>query len=162
MTGNGDSGGLRLLAIVRECETHARRLSTARDRCAANFPIDGERYENLDDDAVANVDHMVYRFMKLQDALGAKLYPALGLVLRDDAERVPFYDILSTLERARVVSDADRWNESRLLRNQLAHDYDNRPEEGAVYLNRLFDAVDELVTSAATAAAYAREHAVPQ
>lgn len=149
----------RLAALVRECTIHADRLLTARSRCEPLFPLDSHAYQNLDDDAIANIDHMVYRFTKLQDALGAKLYPALGAMIRPDASRLPYYDVLTTLEKARIVADTDRWMELRTLRNELAHEYDNRPDEGARYLTQLFEAVGELVDAARSAAAYVEEHA---
>lgn len=158
MSGSSSSvTAARWRAITTECEAHARRLRTAKIRCQPRFPMDADTYASLDDDSAANIDQLIYRFTKLQDALGAKMYPALGSVFRGETTIVPFYDILSTLERAEIVADPDRWQELRELRNQLTHDYDNQPAEGAAYLNKLFDAVDELIAAAEAAVAYVRQ-----
>jgi hypothetical protein len=65
----------RFEAILRECAAHQIRLAQAKARCSEFFPLDASTYEHLTDDQVEHVDQLIYRFTKLQDALGAKLSP---------------------------------------------------------------------------------------
>lgn len=151
----------RFEMILRECAAHQRRLSQARERCAGFFPLTPDSYENLTDEQVEHVDQMVYRFTKLQDALGAKLFPAILSVLREDAASLTVFDMLSELEKSGAITDAEGWAAMRETRNQLAHDYQDDPEEGSRYLNDLFDWVNELRATAERAAGFVRDRVLP-
>lgn len=158
---NKRSSTKRFEAILRECAAHQRRLSQARERCSLFFPLTPDSYENLTDEQVEHVDQMVYRFTKLQDALGTKLFPAILSVLREDAASLTVFDMLTELEKAGAITDAGRWAAMRETRNQLAHDYQDDPEEGSRYLNDLFDAVNELRATAERAAGFVRDRVLP-
>ena len=151
----------RFEAILRECAAHEKRLSQAKDRCSGFFPLTPETCESLSDEQVVHVDQMVYRFTKLQDALGAKLFPAVLSVLREDAASLTVFDMLTELEKAGAISDAGSWVAMRETRNQLAHDYQDDPEEGSRYLNDLFDAVEELKATAEMATGFVRDRVLP-
>ena len=94
----GDQKKLEL--ILRECEVHARRLKHARAVCDPWFPLNKTSYSSLTDNEIAHVDQLIYRYTKLQDALGAKLFPQIVSHLREDAESLTVIDRLAQLERA--------------------------------------------------------------
>ncbi|MDF1883610.1 hypothetical protein JHD49_06635 [Sulfurimonas sp. SAG-AH-194-C21] len=68
---------------------------------------------------------LIFRFSKLQDLIGSKIFRNYldfsGFNLSDST----FFDILREIEKESIV-DIDSWDELRELRNKIAHDY---PEE---------------------------------
>ena len=70
---------------------------------------------------------MLFRFLKLQDALGERLVPAtLAALLEPDADR-PMLDKLNRLDRLGYVR-LDDWLQWRDLRNRLSHEYPEQTE----------------------------------
>lgn len=147
----------RLREILHEISVHTRRIATASASCNSLFPLTGDRYRGLSDDEIAHIDQLLYRFTKLQDALGAKLFPALVGLLREDAASMTVIDKLQVLEQAGVVPDADAWTRLREIRNQLAHDYEDDPHQAVVYLNDVFTAVEALNAVAVQSQAFVQQ-----
>ncbi len=73
------------------------------------------------------LDQILYRFMKLQDAVGERLLPATLEVLLEPYEDRPMRDRLDRLERLGYL-DALQWLDWRGVRNRLAHEYPDAPE----------------------------------
>lgn len=73
------------------------------------------------------LDQIVYRFLKLQDAMGERLLPATLAVLQEPFEDWPMRDRLDRLERLGYL-DATQWLDWRGVRNRLAHAYPDAPE----------------------------------
>jgi hypothetical protein len=151
----------RYRALLHECKTHRKRVVQAHQRIKRLFPLDADTYVALEDEQVAYVDQLVYRYTKLQDVLGAKLYPAILAALREDAASMTVFDMLSELEKAGVVPSTRSWLALRETRNQLAHDYQDDPKEGSEYLNRVFDSVDSLLRAAEQAESFVQERVIP-
>ena len=72
-------------------------------------------------------DQILYRFTKLQDAIGERLVPATLGWLREPHEAWPMRDRLDRLERLGFL-DVDTWLQWRDVRNRLAHEYPDQPE----------------------------------
>jgi len=108
------------------------------------FPINKDSYIKL----IANIqdlafsDQIIYRFSKLQDTIGAKLFKALLLYQGENIDK-PFLDILNQLEKIDIV-DVDEWFELRDLRNEIAHDYENNEYLAIDILNNIFELKKEL------------------
>jgi hypothetical protein len=151
----------RFGAILHECEAHQKRIRQAKARCGDFFPLNPESYAALTDEQVEHVDQLVYRFSKLQDALGSKLFPAIVSAVREDAASLTVLDGLNELERAGVLDSADQWTAMRQIRNELAHDYQDEPEAGSRSLNDVYHSVDELTAIGESAAAFVRERILP-
>ena len=133
-------------ALIHECEVHKKRINQAVEKCKPFFPLSSTEYESLTDTQVEHIDQLVYRFSKLQDALGAKLFPAVVSVLREDSASLTMYDKINELEKAGAISAADEWEVLREIRNQLAHDYQDDPEEGSFYLNQVYGKTSMLLS----------------
>ena len=151
----------RLYSLIDECKAHRKRLEQAKEKCAPFFPLTSIAYSELKDDQVEHIDQMVYRFTKLQDALGAKLFPAVISQLKSDADALPFIDVLNSLEKAGAIPEAKEWITLREIRNQLVHDYGDDPEAGSTNLNMVFDKVESLVTVWETTRAFVVEKILP-
>jgi hypothetical protein len=135
----------RLDQALRECDRHALRIREASARLAGVFPLTAAGWTHLTSASVEHIDQLVYRFAKLQDTLGRKVFPRLLTWLGEDVQDLPFLDLLDRLERLGIVSSADAWQELRETRNVLAHDYEEDPALGAAALNLLHQRTAQLL-----------------
>jgi len=80
--------------------------------------------ESLEDfESIKTIDAFVYRFVKLQDYMGQKLFKNLLKSLGEDYDSLSFLDILDKLEKLGIIPKADEWIQIRTLRNKLTHEY---------------------------------------
>lgn len=152
-----DGDQAKLQSTLHECDIHAGRVEYARGQCSRLFPLTKDSYRALSNEQIAHVDQLIYRYTKLQDALGAKLFPVIVGYLREDAESLTVFDRLAQLERAQVIADAEQWQEFRELRNQLAHDYEDDAETAAGYLNDLYETSAVLLSYYTQATRFVRD-----
>ena len=126
--------------------THLKRLDDAFKelRSRYTFPIDKKSYMKIVDNIqdLAFSDQIIYRFSKLQDTIGAKLFKGLLLYQGENIDK-PFLDILNQLEKIDIVN-VDEWFELRDLRNEIAHDYENSDYLAIDILNNIFESKKEL------------------
>lgn len=101
------------------------------------FPISEEIILSFSEDDISFIDQFVYRFTKLQDSIGNKLFKNLLLFLDEDVLNISAIDIFHRLEQLNIISDYDKWKELRILRNEIAHDYVEDDAETAARLNAL-------------------------
>lgn len=73
------------------------------------------------------VDQILFRFTKLQDAVGNRLIPATLSALQEPFEDWPMIDRLNRLEKLGFIN-TDEWLAWREIRNRLAHEYPDLPE----------------------------------
>jgi hypothetical protein len=147
----------KVSVILHECDVHAGRIEYARSVCSTFFPLTAETYRALSDEQIAHIDQLIYRYTKLQDSLGAKLFPLIVAQIREDAESLTILDKLDQLERIDAIADAERWQELRELRNQLAHDYEDDAATAVGYLNDMFDTSSVLQQYYKQATRFARD-----
>lgn len=124
--------------IINECDKHLYRINTAYNKSSKLLPFDAEKYERLSDEEVEHIDQYLFRFSKLQDAMGTKLFRYILLFLEENIEGKPFIDILNRMEKLSLIKSAAVWRELRDIRNELAHQYDDDAEEMSLVLNKLF------------------------
>ena len=132
---------MRLLEAWRQCERHMHHLKHAVLALAPFLPVMPMSIENMDDEVVQDWDQFILRFTKLQDAMGARLYPALLDYLQEPYQDRPMLDKLHRLESLSYLSSADEWNTLRVIRNTFAHDYPQDDALKAAYLNEAVAAV---------------------
>ena len=101
------------------------------------MPLNEDSYLNLSDDEVEHIDQFLFRFAKLQDTIGEKLFKLILLALDEKVDNKPFIDILNKLEKLELIDSADKWRELRDIRNELAHSYDDEAEEMASNINKI-------------------------
>jgi len=74
-------------------EAHRLRLVSGTGKLMPFLPLASGSLEGLADETVSYPDQFIYRFTKLQDAMGTRLFPALVcMITGSDAPR-PFLDI---------------------------------------------------------------------
>ena len=124
---------------LAEAYKHLERLSNALDELSKYylFPLDIDDYKKLIEEVqcLAFSDQIIYRFSKLQDCMGAKLFKSLLLSQGENVNK-PFLDILNQLEKMDII-DVDEWFEIRDLRNEIAHDYEDKDEVAINLLNSI-------------------------
>ncbi|MEO5339503.1 MAG: hypothetical protein H7837_03145 [Magnetococcus sp. MYC-9] len=119
----------RVRAAVWECAKHRQRLHAAWLEAVDFAALQGDSPDSLTETQVRTLDQLVFRFGRLQDALGVRLLPALMQHALDWREQDTLLDLLNRAEKRGMIPSADQWVALRHLRNQTAHEYPDRPEQ---------------------------------
>jgi len=125
---------------LNESYKHLKRLEEAFNQLTKKYKIpfnsedDKDILNNVNDMAFS--DQIIYRFSKLQDCMGAKLFKSLLLYQGENIDK-PFLDILNQLEKMDIIS-VDDWFEIRDLRNEISHDYEGSEEIAINMLNIIY------------------------
>ncbi len=142
--------------LTESCK-HLTRLENAFEALGEKytFPIAIDDFKKIlnSTEHLAYSDQIIYRFSKLQDCMGAKLFKSVLLYEGENINK-PFLDILNQLEAIDIIN-VDEWFEIRDLRNEIAHDYEDNDETAINILNTIYrlksdleetlDAIRELV-----------------
>lgn len=131
--------------IIRECDKHLQRISYSTEQMKTFMPLDGKHYQKLSELEIQIIDQFLFRFAKLQDRMGDKLFKALLSYLDENIESKPFIDILNRMEKLNILSSVDQWRELRDIRNELSHHYDDEPVEMALAINMIYSRKDDLI-----------------
>ncbi len=127
------------------CDLHILRIREALDSLGVDLPLTCEIYGALSSEQIRCIDQFIFRFSKLQDAMGAKIFRYILELLDEDVNTLPMRDILNLLERYDIISAAEEWTYIRELRNDIAHDYPLAINDVLLVLNELILKVDVLV-----------------
>lgn len=132
----------RLQREFEICDKHILRINEALEELSSIFPLTTENYTTLNSEEIRCLDQFIFRFSKLQDAMGAKIFRYLLEYLDEDVNALPMRDILNRLEKYRFLPDANEWIYIRELRNEIAHDYPLMENDVVHILNELFSKVE--------------------
>lgn len=136
---------VRLLDAWQQCQRHEHHMGHAMSAISPTLPLTATALSQLNDEAVQDWDQFVLRFTKLQDTLGARLFPALLEHLQEPYEDRPMIDKLHRLEKLGYLPKLDDWQALRVIRNRFAHDYPEDDALKAAYLNEAISAVPLLL-----------------
>ncbi len=125
-----------LNSVIRECKKHVVRLNHAYDKISPVLPFTGTKISSLTEEEVGHLDQYIFRFSKLQEAIGQKLFKNVLTTLGEDLNNMSFIDIFNRLEQLNILDDYDQWDELRELRNEISHEYDDNYDELAEKLNK--------------------------
>lgn len=92
-----------------------------------NYQLDIEIYENKE--TIKTIDAFIFRFIKLQDFMGDKLFKELLKKIGEYKDNMALIDILDKLEKLEIIDRADRWLDFRFIRNKLTHEYPDNEED---------------------------------
>lgn len=127
------------------CDRHAMRLRWVMAETNRLFPLTGQQFDVLEPAEVAYLDQFSSRFGKLQDAMGAKLFPQILELVQEQGHLSTFIDKLNRLEKIGAIDSAEQWLLLRELRNAFAHDYPEDSEINAAILNRAMPLAEQLL-----------------
>ena len=129
---------IKLKKYFNECDKHLLRVE---DSCADVddvIPLTVKGYENLSKDKIQAMDQYLFRFSKLQDVIGDKIFKLIFNQYNQNSESIPFIDMLNQLEKLGFLHSAKEWINLRNIRNKIAHQYDDEPEEMSRAINDIF------------------------
>lgn len=136
----------KVLDNLGESYKHLSRLNAALYELGKkyDFPIRKNDFEEIleSTQCLAYSDQIIYRFSKLQDCMGAKLFKSILLYQGENVNK-PFLDILNRLEKMDIIN-VDEWFEIRDLRNEIAHDYESNDAVAIDVLNTIYKIKDDL------------------
>ena len=131
--------------ILKICDRHADRLTWAMAQLQNHMPFTEQTLKNLNDIELAILDQFSTRFGKLQDLMGAKLFPAVLEITKEQGELKAFIDKLYRLEKIGAIASADAWLLMREARNSFSHDYPDDQELQAALLNKVYELATQLL-----------------
>jgi hypothetical protein len=120
------------------CALHHERMMYAYHSLKTVFPLNAKTYNKLSSEVISLTDQLIYRFSKLQDTMGNKLFRLILEGLEEDIASLPFIDILNKLEKLNLLEDHAEWLVLRETRNQVAHEYPFLQDELIEGLNELY------------------------
>lgn len=113
--------------IFEELNIHFKRIDALIPQINLFLPLKEDDFENTE--IVKTLDSFIYRFIKIQDKMGEKLFPEYLNVLQEYKPNMPLIDMLNTLERIEVINSTEDWIDYRKLRNNLTHEYPGNEKE---------------------------------
>lgn len=131
----------RLNFNIRLAIRHSHRILYARGKMKVFFPLTTvSRYHNLSDEEIEHIDQLVYRFQKLQDDMGNKLFKSVVANLGEtEVFNKPILDILNIMKKYGVLNENVDWQTMREIRNSLAHEYLDDVKSDIELINDLFE-----------------------
>ena len=119
------------------CAVHHQRMMFAYQKIKGLFPLNQISYSELSGEQISFADQLIYRFSKLQDLMGNKLFRLILEGLQEDVENLPFIDVLNKLEKLKILNDTNQWLILRETRNLVTHEYPFNVAELIEGLNEL-------------------------
>lgn len=113
----------KLTETIAICNVHHQRMKFALDSVKKHFPLTESNFGHISQLEMALFDQLIYRFSKLQDSMGSRLFKQLLEALEEDVAGLPFIDILYKLEKLHLLENAKDWIKLRQTRNNIAHEY---------------------------------------
>ena len=127
-----------------ECNRHVQKIGIAKKHISDIIPLSIDKYQHMNDEDSSFIDQMIFRFSKLQDTIGEKIFPSILKLSKEDVKRKTFIDILNRLEELEVI-DKNRWLRLREIRNEIAHEYSFNTQEIVDSINDIYMATEELI-----------------
>ncbi|MEN4044798.1 hypothetical protein [Sulfurimonas sp. NWX367] len=111
----------KLVMVLYECNQHKKMINNAYCHLKDDLPLSKEKYLSFSLEKIGLIDQFLFRFSKLQDSMGEKLFPTALLLLGEDFLNKPFIDMLNRLEKLGLVNRQE-WINLRMIRNDVAHE----------------------------------------
>ena len=105
------------------CDLHNKRMMFAWENIKQYFPLTENKFSKISPFELALFDQLIYRFSKLQDSMGTRLFKQLLEALEEDITGLPFIDILFKMEKLNLINNAKDWIALRQTRNTVSHEY---------------------------------------
>jgi hypothetical protein len=126
------------------CDLHHERMIFAFTSVKKYFPLTEFSFGQISPIELALFDQLIYRFSKLQDSMGSRLFKQLLDLLEEDISGLPFLDILFKMEKLNMIESAKAWIRLRQTRNTVSYEYPFYKEIQIEELNLLPEEVEKL------------------
>ncbi len=136
----------KLVYMLYECNKHKKMIDDAYFKLKKYLPLSIASYNAFNTDNIGHIDQFLFRFSKLQDTMGDRLFTTILLLLNEDWRNKPFIDIINRLEKLELL-DKNSWIKLRKIRNDVAHEYHDNTEELVNSLNNIFTTKKILLSS---------------
>jgi hypothetical protein len=134
----------KLKLHLEESNIHIDRLNDVLNVLEKLYPLTTETIEILSLENKDKLDVLAFRFSKLQDLLGTKIFREYLEVLQYPVEDKNFLELLKELDKQKII-DIDIWSEFRGIRNSISHDYPFDEDEKVEAINYLIKNVKYLI-----------------
>jgi len=134
----------RLEIYIKEAKIHIQRLEDVLNRLKNIYSLTEEKFHKLTSIEMDALDTLAFRFAKLQDLIGSKIFREYLLEVGYVIEDKPFWELLREIEKEGII-DIDLWSEFRKVRNLLAHDYPDEIDEKVEAINYLIEKTPLLI-----------------
>ncbi|KAF3978342.1 MAG: nucleotidyltransferase domain-containing protein [Methylococcales symbiont of Iophon sp. n. MRB-2018] len=131
---------------LNECKQHTKRINYATRKMDKFMPLTPATFLKLSETKIGNIDQFLFRFIKLQDTIGTKLFPNILLFLGEEIANKSFIDRLNRLEQLNLLDSKYTWNNLRKIRNDLSHQYEQVSNNSIGYLNDIYQKKEQLIT----------------
>jgi len=113
--------------IIEKIYLHKKRLKLALSEILEWQELNSDIFEDFE--KIKTVDTFIYRFIKLQDVMGERLFKSFLNDIGEYRDNMSLFDILDKLEKLELIKNSDDWLMYRKLRNQLTHEYPNNADD---------------------------------
>jgi len=134
----------KLIMVLYECNQHKKMINNAYGHLQKDLPLKKEKYIKFSLEEVGFIDQFLFRFSKLQDSMGEKLFGTILFLFGEDFSKKPFIDMLNRLEKLELLEKKE-WIDLRTIRNNVAHEYSFNVDELVDGLNDIFLVKDKLL-----------------
>lgn len=134
----------KLTETLAICELHHQRMMFAFSSIEKYWPLTEFNFSQINQIELALFDQLIYRFSKLQDSMGTRLFKQLLEALEEDISGLPFIDILFKMEKLNLIDSAKDWVALRQTRHTVSHEYPFYKEIQIEELNLLPEDVEKL------------------
>lgn len=110
------------------CRAHRSGLADALEDLEG-APVSAEALASPTKELRRLLDQFAYRYTRLQDDMGARLFPAALRALGEDVASMPVIDRLNRLEQLGWLPSAEEWADLRRIRNEFTHEYPEALDE---------------------------------
>ena len=129
---------------LEESFLHVCRINDVLDELEELYPLTNDKLETISLENKDKLDVLAFRFSKLQDLLGTKIFREYLMVLQYPVEDKNFLELLKELDKEKII-DIDIWSEFRGVRNSISHDYPFEEDEKLDAINYLIKNVKYLI-----------------
>lgn len=111
----------KLFLYFQEAQKHIDKINLSKEVLKKHYPFTVDTLEELTEIENDKLDVLAFRFAKLQDLLGEKIFRNILNLMGYNTQK-PFIEILGELEREGLI-DIKKWIAIRNARNTISHEY---------------------------------------
>jgi hypothetical protein len=128
----------RMYESYQVCRIHLQRMEFAYSKISNLFPLNLVQYESISQEELSYFDQFIFRFTKLQDCMGNKLFKYILESLAENTRELSLIDMVAKAEQLNIIDSAETWFILRSIRNKLSHEYPFNTDEIVAGLNELY------------------------